>query len=143
MTIAKRLTVLLALPLLALLGLAVFTRLQLSRIEEQSRFIAEKQIGSLASLGDITRCFAELRVAMRNDLLATNEAEQSKAQTAFETNQVEMTRLLRAYGDRLISDERDRREFNDYRDLFREWTVGARQIMTLAKERRREDAAAT
>ena len=143
MTIAKRLTLSLALPLLALLGFAVFTRLQFSKIEEQSRFIAEKQIGSLASLGDISRCFAELRVLMRNDLLATNKLEQSKAQTAFETNQLEMSRLLRDYGDRLISDERDRREFDDYRDLFREWTVGARQIMTLAREGRREDASRT
>jgi EAL domain-containing protein (putative c-di-GMP-specific phosphodiesterase class I) len=54
---------LLAVPLLALIGLGVFSRLQLSTIEAQSRFVAELQIPSLAALGNISRTLAELRDA--------------------------------------------------------------------------------
>ena len=40
MTIAKRLTVLLAVPLLALVGFGVFSRLQFTTIETRSQFVA-------------------------------------------------------------------------------------------------------
>ena len=41
MTVAKRLTLLLAVPLVALLGLGIFSRFQLSQIEGTSRFVAD------------------------------------------------------------------------------------------------------
>ena len=56
-TIAKRLVLLLAVPLLALAGLGVFSRLQLANIETRSRFVAELQVPSLATLGNISRAF--------------------------------------------------------------------------------------
>ena len=68
MTIAKRLILLLAVPLLALLGLGIFSRLQLANIEERSRFVAESQVESLAMLGNVSRSFAELRVYVRSHL---------------------------------------------------------------------------
>lgn len=49
-TIAKRLMILLAVPLLILVALGFFVRTQLARIERQSRFLAETQISSLAAL---------------------------------------------------------------------------------------------
>ena len=58
MTIANRLIVLVAVPLLALIGLGIFTKLELAGIENRVRFVAETQVGSLASLGHITQSFA-------------------------------------------------------------------------------------
>jgi two-component system, sensor histidine kinase and response regulator len=142
MTIAKRLIILLAVPLLALVGLGVFTRLQLSKVETRSRFVAETQISSLAALGNITRTFPELRVHVRSYLLATNAVEQAKARSAFDASAAELHRLLGQYADNLISDEQDRRQLNDYRDLSREWISGAKQVMTLAADGRREEAMA-
>ena len=75
MTIAKRLVLLLAVPLLALVGLGVFTRLQLTTIETRSRFVADMQVPSLAALGNISRIFAEMRIHVRNHVLATTEAD--------------------------------------------------------------------
>ena len=71
MTIAKRLIILLTVPLVALVGLGVFTRLQLAQIEARSRFVAESRIVALATLGNLSRGFAELRVNVRSHLLAT------------------------------------------------------------------------
>ena len=48
MTIARRLLILVAVPLLVLGGLGLFVHRQLESIEARSRFVAENQIGSLA-----------------------------------------------------------------------------------------------
>ena len=47
MTIGKRLLLLLAVPLIALLGFGVFARIQLSRIEERSRFVSSRSSPAL------------------------------------------------------------------------------------------------
>ena len=72
MTIARRLLILSTVPLVALVGLGIFTRLQLSKIEERSRFVAETQVGSLQALGQITRSLGELRVNVRSHLLISD-----------------------------------------------------------------------
>ena len=72
MTIAKRLIVLLAVPLLALLGLGLFTRLQLANIEERSRFVAESQVESLALLGNLARRSAPVLGRKAKDSQATD-----------------------------------------------------------------------
>ena len=58
MTIARRLIILLTVPLLALVGLGVFTRLQMAKVEDRSRFLAESRVGALATLGNLSRGFA-------------------------------------------------------------------------------------
>src|SRR5664279_365741 len=142
MTIAKRLIILLAVPLVALLGLGVFNRVELSRIEERSKFVAESQVPSIATIGDLSQNFAELRVNVRSYLLATNQAEQAKSRSAFDQEEAAIIRQLREYADTMISDEKDRRMHADYTALSRDWIVRARQIMSMAAEGRREEAVA-
>jgi hypothetical protein len=89
MTIAKRLILLLAVPLLALVGLGVLTRLQLTTIETRSGFLAQVQVPSLATLGNISRTFAELRVQLRNQVIGTSEAERERVRSTFERDEVE------------------------------------------------------
>ncbi len=141
MTIAKRLIILLAVPLVALLGLGVFTRLQLSKVEDRSQFVAKIQIPSLAILGNLSRNFQELRVNVRNCLLAADQQEQGKARAAFDATEVAVTGLLREYGDVWIADEMDRRLLNDFQSTYHDWLVGARQAAKLATEGRRAEAA--
>src|SRR6516165_3638892 len=107
MTIGKRLLILLAVPLVALIGLGVFVRSQLREVESSSRFVSESQIPSLAVLGNLSRNVEELRVIVRSHLLTTNRAEQEKAEAAFATAEAEVTRLLSQYGDSLVSNDRD------------------------------------
>jgi hypothetical protein len=81
-TIARRLVVLLTVPLVALLGLGVFTRLQLAEIEERSRLVAESRIVALATLGNLSRGFSELRVNVRSYLLAENDTQRPSMRTS-------------------------------------------------------------
>ncbi len=140
MTIAKRLILLLAVPLLALAALGVFSRLQLSSIEARSRFVAELQIPSLAALGNISRTLAELRVHVRNDVLATSDAERASVRSTFAHDEAELDRLLDDYEHTLVSSDRDRQLLTDYRSRYREWLQHVRQIMALSDAGDREEA---
>ena len=86
------------------------------------------QIPSLAVLGNLSRTVEELRVNVRSHLLATNQAEQAKARSAFDAGEAEVNRLLGQYGDSLVTGDQDRRLFNDYRDSSRDYIAGAKQV---------------
>src|SRR5207247_1463484 len=102
MTIGRRLIILLAFPLLALVGLGIFTRVQLARIETRTRFGAESRVDALATLGNLTRSFVEMRVSVRSFLLATSPQQQAAARKAFDQNEGTVTRLLERYADHLV-----------------------------------------
>ncbi|MEI6085412.1 MAG: response regulator [Verrucomicrobiota bacterium] len=142
MNIAKRIVILVAVPLLILLALGIFVRIQLARIEVHSQFVAEKQIGSLAALGNITRTLSELRVHVRNCLLTDNPDDQARAQAAFGGYKVDLQTQLSDYADQLISDDRDRRQLDEFRDLYEKWLTGAEKVMSLATAKRRDEAVA-
>ncbi len=142
MTIARRLVLLLAVPLVVLLGLGVFTSMQLAKIEARSRFVAEDQIGSLAALGHFGRSLGELRVIVRNHLLGTDDKARASARQEFEAGKAELERQFRQYGETLISDERDGRMLEDYRRSSAEWIAVAEQVMSLAESGRRDEAIA-
>jgi two-component system sensor histidine kinase/response regulator len=140
MTIGKRLMILLAVPVLALLAVTIFTRVQLSKIEKRSRFVAESRIAALATIGSLSRSFAELRINVRSHLLATNPAQRAAARAAFDAGEQNVTRLLHDYADHLLYSEQGRRLLSEYQLLSREWIVGSRQIMSLAENGRQEEA---
>ena len=142
MTIARRLLMLLAIPLLALVALGTFAAFQLENIEARSRFLAESRIVALATLGNLSRAFAELRVNLRSHLLATTDAQRATARARFEEDERQVSQLLREYADSLILDDRDRRLLSEYQALHREYIAGARQVMALADEGRGDDAIA-
>jgi signal transduction histidine kinase/DNA-binding response OmpR family regulator/HPt (histidine-containing phosphotransfer) domain-containing protein/HAMP domain-containing protein len=142
MTIARRLIILVAVPLLTLIGLGIFTLLQLAEIETRTRFVAETQVRSLAVLGNISRTFAELRVSSRGYLLRRDHAEQDAARNSFRTNAANFTKLFREYADTLVSDDKDRRMLEEYRDLSREYIEGADKVMDLTDAGHRDEALA-
>jgi signal transduction histidine kinase/CheY-like chemotaxis protein/HAMP domain-containing protein len=139
-TIAKRLIVLLMVPLLALIGLGVFARLQLAEIEARSRFVAESRVTALAALGNLSRGFAELRVNVRSYLLATTDAQRRAARAAFDDDERDVGRLLASYADSLVLGGKERRLLGEYQTLSREWITGAKQVMVLVNEGRNVDA---
>jgi methyl-accepting chemotaxis protein len=140
MTIARRLTLLLAVPLLVLAGLGIFVVRQLETIETKSRFVAETQIESLAVLGNISRNTSNIRVNVRSYLMDEDKAQQTRAEAAIRENHKDLTSLLSRYGDALITGEADRRLFTEYRDLNREWIVVTERLMSMAAAGQRDEA---
>jgi signal transduction histidine kinase/CheY-like chemotaxis protein/HPt (histidine-containing phosphotransfer) domain-containing protein/HAMP domain-containing protein len=142
MTIATRVLTLLAVPLLALTALGIFAGWQLTNVEARSRDVAESRIVALATLGNLSRAFAELRVNVRSHLLATTDDQRAKARARFEEDERQVSRLLDEYADHLVVDDRDRRLLGEFQDLSREYIAGALNVMSLAEEGRDPDARA-
>jgi len=140
MTIGKRLILLLTVPLVALGSLGIFTRWQVQRIENQVRFLADSRVVALASLGNLSRHFTELRVNLRSHVLAETDAQRASAKALFDDDEREVDRILKAYADSLIVDDKDRRLFGEYQSLSHEWIAGAKQVMSFAAEGRRTEA---
>jgi PAS domain S-box-containing protein len=142
MTIGKRLIVLLAIPLVALVGFGFFARIQLSKIEERSRFVAESQLASVAALGSIAGSFAEIRVSIRDLLLASDQSAHAAARAAVDENDRVLTQALQRYGDSFIIDDRNRQLLDTFRELYRRDVGEARQLFDLAEEGREAEATA-
>jgi len=140
MTIARRLLILLAAPLLILLSLGVFSRFEMAEIENRTKSIAVTQVGSLAMLGNISRSLTEMRVNVRSFLLAPTAADRAKAKEAFEQDRADLTKLFGEYSDRFISDERDRRLASDYQRLSDQWSAEAGKVFLLAEAGQWEEA---
>ena len=83
MTITRRLTILVAVPILALIGLGIFIKVQLAGIETRSRLLVERQIPSVAALGNISRTYAELRVSSRGYLLRNDRRKKPRPRRHF------------------------------------------------------------
>src|SRR4051812_10169343 len=117
MTVGRRLILLVAVPVVGILAFAAFNHYQLATIEGHSRFLAQAQIPSLAALGNISRGFSEMRVNVRGHLMASRPEDQAKARRMFEEDEADVGRLLQQYGDTLITSEKNRRLFTDFREL--------------------------
>src|SRR5262245_47500052 len=140
MNLAKRLVLLLAVPLVALVVVGGILDLQLRAIEKRGTYVTELQLPSVAVIGNITRKHAELRVDLRDYLLAPGDKERAKALASFRSTEKELEQLLNEYADTLISDERDRRLLGDFRELTGQWIAEANKLMTLVAAGQRQEA---
>ena len=140
MTIARRLVILVAVPLLLLVGLGLYNRLELAKIDVQSRFVAKNQIGSLVTFGRISRSLTELRLFLRGYLLEVDPAQKTKARAAFEAERANFTQQLQNYADHFVTDDKDRRLLNDFTALSGQYFAGADKFLELEDHGRSEEA---
>jgi PAS domain S-box-containing protein len=141
MTLARRILLLAAAAPLVLVAIGVFTQVERREIESRSRFVAEIQVPSLAALGNVSRTFERMRVGLRDHVLAEDAGDRSRVRQVFARDRAELDRLLRLYADTLVADDRDRRLLDEFRGLFGGWSAAATQVMALADEGRRAEAA--
>ncbi|HET9332311.1 MAG TPA: response regulator [Gemmatimonadota bacterium] len=141
MTIAKRLILLLGVPLVVLIGLGIYTHRQLDRIEERSRFVAESRIDALATIANLSRQFEELRVEAREYLLSDDE-ERAQIRARFDEGERELSALLRLYADSLVVSDQGRRLLGEFQTQSAEWLIDAKRVMSLVDEGRGEEALA-
>ena len=142
MTIARRLTTLLAVPLLVLVGIGFFITIQLADIAAKSRFVAESKVPSLAAIGMVSRCTDGMRVNVRTYLLIEDKAHPERINHAayFRNNKEVMSQLLERDGDTLISGEKDHRLYTEFKTTSAEWTAKAEEMMSAVDAGRRKEA---
>jgi signal transduction histidine kinase/DNA-binding response OmpR family regulator/HPt (histidine-containing phosphotransfer) domain-containing protein len=131
-TIARRVSLLLLVPLAISVVLGFLVRDQMRKIESRSRFVAENGVPSLSDLAAIGRHQAEMRLSLRSVLLAPTEAERQSAVANFRQDRESLDILLDHYADKLIADDMDRRLTQEYFATTREWNVAAEEILAQA-----------
>jgi len=129
-----------AAPILIVAGLGGINVYQLHTIDTKTRFIAEKQVESMAVLGEVARVTNEMRIGLRDHFLSQNASEHTSGAAHLTENSEALTKLLARYGDALISDEKDLRLYTEFRDLSREWTSGAEALIAMAVSGQPEEA---
>ncbi len=139
MTIAKRLVLLLAAPILVLIALSAVLVYQLNDLDKKSRFVVEYQVESLSVLGNISKHITEMRVALRTLALADDPAQVTEAAALIRQKRLEVDQLLAEYGNKLISDQPDRRLFNEFVALNREWGSISEHVAERAITGKREE----
>src|SRR6185437_779028 len=75
-----------------------------------------------------------------NYLLAREKSDEDRAQANFDAAKAELSRLLQDFADNFVTDNRDRRFMEEYKDLSRELITLAEKAMSLAAAGHREDA---
>src|SRR3954462_14768726 len=98
MTIASRLWLLLAVPILIVIGLGGINVYQLRTIDEKTRFVADVQVESLTVLGERARRMAEMRVSLRDHLMYENLLDGPRTARNIAENTAELRKLLTRYG---------------------------------------------
>ena len=142
MTIAKRLILLLAVPLLIILGIGLATRQELNQIESSTRFVAESRVVALARIGDITRKFAEMAVTSRNAILETNPALRNDQQTKADAARIELRLLLDDYGKNWVGSAKGGEYFHELQVVCEEWMTRMDEARAMALAGRTDDVKA-
>jgi PAS domain S-box-containing protein len=140
MNIARRLIILLVVPLVAFIALGIFNWIEVENVKTQTRFVTQIQVPSLVTMESLTRSFGEMRVEERNSLVATNKAERAEIEAGFGKEEANIHTLLQQYADSLISDDHDRRLMNDYKDAVLSWIAGAKRVMDLSDQGNSQEA---
>ena len=141
MTIARRILILAGATPLVLVALGVVSQSELYRIETRLRFVAEKQVPSLGALGEISIVFQEMRVSLRDLVVAPEEAARAGALQSLTGQGADLEKKLGEYADHFVSDDRDRRLLEDFRASSARWEAAAREVIALSDAGRRDEAA--
>ncbi len=140
MTIAKRLILLLAVPLLIILGIGFATRKEMERIEESTRYMAESRVVALARIGDITRNFAEMAVSTRNAILETDPSRRSTAQAKADAARIEVRLLLDDYQKNRVGSIKGGNYLHEFQKICEEWIVKMDEAKALVVAGRTDEA---
>jgi hypothetical protein len=141
MTIARRILLLVGLAPLILGALGLLVHAELSRIESRSRFVSEMQVPSLAALGNISRAFEEMRVALRDHLLAADAAGRTKARQAFDARRASSTGCSASTRTRSCRTTGTGGSLDEFRSQSAPWVAAATEAMALSDAGRRDEGA--
>jgi signal transduction histidine kinase/CheY-like chemotaxis protein/HPt (histidine-containing phosphotransfer) domain-containing protein/HAMP domain-containing protein len=129
MTIARRLTILLALPLLALLFYSVVGYGQLSLARSRIDVVIHREVPSVVSIGRIARSLAAAQADVQELLQEPDKNRRMRAAQNYFDNKQEMTRELDRYLAEYVSDKTDLRLTVETRNQLLQWLNSADEIV--------------
>jgi signal transduction histidine kinase/DNA-binding response OmpR family regulator/HAMP domain-containing protein len=132
MTIARRLTILLALPLLALLFYSVAGYGQLSLARSRIGVVIHREVPSVVTIGRIARSLAGAQADVQDLIQEPDKNRRMRAAQNYFDNKQEMTREFDRYLAEYVSDKEDLRLTIETRNQLLQWLNSADEIVKSA-----------
>ena len=142
MTIARRLLLLISLPVALLLVLGAVSWHQLASIERNTRLLAENVTPSLAILAHVGHDFTLIQTQVGNDARSDDAATLDKNSRTYLQARGELNAQIARYDSLLVADARDAAFIAEFRRIWSEWTEEADAILSLATAGKRTEALA-
>lgn len=132
MTIAKRLYVLMTVPVLLILVLGVVMWRQLANIERLSGFLTDKVTPGLAQLAHINHDVTRLGLSISDNTHADSFQDRAANRASFTTARASIAAALEIYAANYVAEDDERILLEDFRHTSRVWADLAADILDLS-----------
>ena len=141
MTIAKRLYVLISVPVLIVVLLGLLIRNEVRQIDERSRFLAENVGPSLVLLAHLGHDVTKLAAGVNNHAQAEDPATEAESLAQADAAKHAIISAVRSYATVVAGPERGSPLLADYDELVTRWMTEADAILALSASGRKSEAA--
>lgn len=139
MTISKRLLTLIAAVVLALVVVSGLALTQMQRVYDQTNYSNENVVPSLLTLNKALQQFMAMRIRVYRHVLNTDPKAVSEIDNTITEAAKGIEKALAEY-EKLISDDEDRRLFDNEKRLYTHYRQNLEPILELSRQHRSEEA---
>jgi methyl-accepting chemotaxis protein len=139
MTIAKKITILVLLGVLALVLQGGFALWQLSKINDGAIETEENLLPSIVTLNKAQISFLRSRPPVLSHLLESDPAKKAEFEKRFEARMDMVQQELKSYG-KLIIDEKDKALYEADLKLFAQFEAESRKVLATSRNGQRDEA---
>src|SRR5574343_710243 len=139
MSISKRLMLLLAASMVALIVVASLSYTQTQRVFKEANYGNEMVVPSILTIANGQKHFQSLRIRVYRHVLNTDAKAMADIETTIEESKAGVAAALKAY-EALISDDEDRRLLEDEKKAFAAYSAALIPTLDMSRQNRSEEA---
>lgn len=128
-----------AIPMIAILGLAMLAIGKMQVINEQSTVISNDWLPSVRVIERLNGQTADLRVLESRHILSLDDAQMRDTERELDKIKAKIDESIRTY-QQLISENEEKVIFNDFNRLYKEYLGIQQKLLTLSRANKNEDA---
>ncbi|MEL4285667.1 MCP four helix bundle domain-containing protein [Shewanella xiamenensis] len=128
-----------AIPMVAILGLAMLAIGKMQVINEQSTVISNDWLPSVRVIERLNGQTADLRVLESRHILSLDDAQMRDTERELDKIKAKIDESIRTY-QQLISENEEKVIFNDFNRLYKEYLGIQQKLLTLSRANKNEDA---
>lgn len=140
MTIAKRLSILIAVSLLSLLGLGLGGIIGMGKLNEKLTLINENVIPSVDQLNEVTANMFQMRIKVLYHLLNEDITKQEAIDKEIASLRSKVKEGLTNYGANLVSDAEDKRLLGEDESALKDYEALMDKLLTMSRNLQKTDA---
>jgi methyl-accepting chemotaxis protein len=139
MTIAKKMSLLVAFAILGLIGLAWLGQNRMNVVYEKTNFANINSIPAIVDLSKATEAFGHLRVRPYRHVLSTDMTEMAKIETTIKEGREAVLKALKGYESTIVDDKDKQMTADDYA-AFNAYFDGLGKAQELSRQNKKEEA---